>query len=136
MVIRVLKLEDMISKALIKKFFLLISKPKFAIFLIFLILFEIFLSFLIPQIALYGPNYYEQLKIEKPFLYYIINILQLNRIYTSIWFLLPIFLALMSLGYTLYLLFTKNIKKNTPTTFLRKDLGQASFSTLMLSLIG
>lgn len=126
----------MISKALIKKFFLIISKPKFVVFLIFLILFEIFLSFLIPQIAIYGPNYYEHLKIEKPFLYYIINILQLNRMYTSIWFLLPIFLALMSLGYTLYLLFTKNIKKNTRTTFLRKDLGQASFSTLMLSLIG
>lgn len=126
----------MINKAYIKKFFLIISKPKFVVFLIFLILFEIFLSFLIPQITLYGPNYYERLKIEKPFLYYIINILQLNRIYTSIWFLLPIFLALMSLGYTLYLLYTKNIKKNTLTIFLRKSLGQASFSTLMLSLIG
>lgn len=87
-----------------------VIKPKFVIALIVLTFAASLLGVLIPQVADKGPSYFEEWKLRSPKTFYLINILQLNRVYTSAWFLALVSVILLSLGYSLYLQIKRNLK--------------------------
>ncbi len=93
------------------RFFPIITKPKFVITLIVLTLFAAFIGVLVPQVSYKSPSYFETWKLMSPKTFYLVNILQLNRIYTSIWFLGLVCIVLLSLGYSIYLQIKRNLKK-------------------------
>lgn len=92
------------------QFFKAITRPKFVIALIALVLFAALLGVLVPQISYKSPSYFETWKTVSPKTFYLVDMLQLNRIYTSIWFLGLVSVVLLSLGYSLYLQSTRNLR--------------------------
>ncbi|HUV50331.1 MAG TPA: cytochrome c biogenesis protein ResB [Anaerolineae bacterium] len=56
----------------------------------------------IPQITTKSPQFFEQWEAGSPSLYYVIDLLQLNQVYTSTWFLILIALVALSLAYSVY----------------------------------
>lgn len=92
----------------IKKF--LIS-PKTVISLLIIILIACVAGSLIPQVTDKSPSYFEMWKEKNIYTYRLVNRLQLNRVYTSFWFLSAIFLVMVSLGYSIYLQVRKNLKQ-------------------------
>lgn len=96
---------------MINSFFRAITKPKFVITLIVLTFIAALLGVFIPQVGDKNPSYFEEWKLKSPKAFYIVNILQLNRVYTSAWFLSIVFIIMLSLGYSLYQKIKKNIKK-------------------------
>jgi cytochrome c biogenesis protein ResB len=97
----------------IKKF--LIS-PKTVITLIIIILIACVIGFLIPQVTDKSPSYFELWKEKNPYTFRIVDRLQLNRVYTSIWFLSTIFLVMVSLGYSIYLQVRRNLFQHSSFT--------------------
>jgi hypothetical protein len=94
----------------LKKF---LTSPKTTIALILIIIAFCILGISIPQITERSPSYFELWKEKNIYTYRIVNRLQLNRIYTSFWFLITIFLALVSLGYSIYLQVKRNIFRSS-----------------------
>ncbi len=94
----------------LNRFFTTITKPKFVITLILLTLIAAFIGVMIPQISDKSPSYFETWKLKSPETFYIVNFLQLNRVYISVWFLSLVFIILLSLGYSIYLQVKRNIK--------------------------
>jgi cytochrome c biogenesis protein ResB len=90
----------------IKKF---LVSPKTSLYLILIIIAICFIGIFIPQITDKSPSYFELWKEKNPYTYRIVDRLQLNRVYTSLWFLCAIFLTLISLGYSLYVQLKKNV---------------------------
>lgn len=66
---------------------------------------------LVPQVSDKSPSYFEEWKLKSPKTFYIVNLLQLNRVYTSVWFLAIVFIILLSLGYCIYLQVKRNLKR-------------------------
>lgn len=56
----------------------------------------------VPQVAGKGPRFFETWKTDSPVLYFLIDLLQLNSVYTSIWFLALISLIAVSLSLTVW----------------------------------
>lgn len=100
----------LIYKTMIDSLFKTITKPRFIIALIVLTLIAVLLGVLIPQVSDKGPSYFEEWKLTSPKIFYIVNLLQLNRVYTSVWFLALVFIILLALGYSLYQQIKRNIK--------------------------
>ncbi len=96
---------------IIERFFKTITKPKFVITLIILTLIATFIGAIVPQVSDKSPSYFEEWKLTSPNTFYIVNLLQLNRVYTSAWFLALVFIILLALGYSLYQQIKRNIKK-------------------------
>jgi cytochrome c biogenesis protein ResB len=69
----------------------------------------------IPQLATRTPQFFEQWKTESPRLYGVIDLLQFNRIYTSVWFLIIVALTACSLAYSIYYQSKKLIRSRKPT---------------------
>ncbi|BCB96018.1 hypothetical protein JZK55_09400 [Dissulfurispira thermophila] len=65
---------------------------------------------MIPQIDDKSPSYFEEWKLKSPQTFYIVDLLQLNRVYTSVWFLTLVFIIMLSLGYSIYQQVKRNIK--------------------------
>ena len=95
---------------IIERFFKTITKPKFVITLIILTLIATFIGAMVPQVSDKSPSYFEEWKLKSPKTFYIVNLLQLNRVYTSAWFLALVFIILLALGYSIYLQVKRNIK--------------------------
>ena len=98
---------DLFNK--IKK--LLIS-PKTVVSLILFILVACLIAFFIPQIADKSPSYFELWKENNIYTYRVVDRLQLNRVFTSYWFLPLVVVAAASLTYSLFLQVRKNLKKD------------------------
>ena len=98
------------SSIRIKKF--LIS-PRTIISLIMIILIACVAGSLIPQAADKSPSYFETWKEKNIYTYRFVNRLQLNRVYTSFWFLSAVFLVTVSLGYSVYLQVRRNLRQTT-----------------------
>jgi cytochrome c biogenesis protein len=84
----------------LKKF--LIS-PKTIISLIILTLIACLIGFLVPQIADKSPSFFETWQEKNIYTYRFVTRLQLNRVYTSYWFMALVVMMATSLSYTLYL---------------------------------
>ncbi|MCL4537843.1 MAG: cytochrome c biogenesis protein ResB [Nitrospirae bacterium] len=96
---------------IIERFFKTITKPKFVITLIILTLIATFIGVIVPQVSDKSPSYFEEWKLTSPNTFYIVNLLQLNRVYTSVWFLSLVFIIMLSLGYSLYSQVRRNLKR-------------------------
>lgn len=96
---------------IIEQFFKTITKPKFVITLIILTLIAAFMGVIIPQVSDKNPSYFEEWKLKSPLTFYIVNLFQFNRVYTSIWFLSLVFIIMLSLGYSLYSQVMRNMKR-------------------------
>ena len=95
----------------IKKF--LIS-PKTVISLIIITLVACLIGFFIPQITDKSPSYFALWKERSPYTFRIVDRLQLNRVYTSFWFLSLVVFMTVALGYSLYSQIKKNIQPKSP----------------------
>ena len=95
----------------LNKFFTTITRPKFVITLIVLTFIAALLGALIPQVGDKSPSYFEEWKLKSPKTFYIVNLLQLDRVYTSAWFLALVFIIMLSLGYSLYSQVRRNLKR-------------------------
>lgn len=93
------------------QFFKTITKPKFVMTLILLTLIAAFIGVMIPQLSYKSPSYFEEWKLSSPKTFYIVDILQLNRVFTSVWFLSLVFIIILSLGYSLYSQVRRNLKR-------------------------
>lgn len=77
-----------------------ITKPKFIITLIILTLIATFIGVLVPQVGDKSPSYFNEWELTSPKTFYIVNLLQFNRVYTSIWFLALVSVVGISLAIT------------------------------------
>jgi hypothetical protein len=93
------------------RFFTAITRPKFVITLIALVLFTAFMGVLVPQVSYKSPSYFETWKLTSPKTFYLVDILQLNRVYSSVWFLGLVLVVLLSLGYSIYLQSKRNLRR-------------------------
>lgn len=57
---------------------------------------------LTPQMGRKGPRFFAAWQAESPRVYFLVDLLQLNHIYTSIWFLILIAVVALSLSYSIY----------------------------------
>jgi len=87
----------------------------------------------IPQITRKSPQFFETWKAGSPRLYYMIDLLQLNQVYTSTWFLILIALVALSLAYSVYYQ-SKTLIKSKKTA--QREITERSFKDfLALSLV-
>lgn len=84
----------------IRSLFITITKPKFVITLIILTLIATFIGVLVPQVGDKSPSYFREWELTSPKTFYIVNLLQFNRVYTSTWFLALVFVVGISLAIT------------------------------------
>lgn len=120
------------------KFLKTLTKPKIIITLIILTLTAAFIGVLVPQVSDKSPSYFEEWRLNSPETFYIVKLLQLNRVYTSVWFLILVFIILLSLGYSIYLQIKRNLKVhgsryNPPTPPLVKG-GKGGFSDELITV--
>lgn len=83
----------------LKKFLL---SPKTVITLIVLVGVSCLIAVTVPQVAERGPQFYENFQTANPGLYRLIDLLQLNRVYTSGWFLSLVLLITAGLCLTVW----------------------------------
>jgi len=82
----------------------------------------------IPQIARKTPQFFETWKAGRPRLYYLIDLLQLNQVYTSAWFLILIVLVALSLAYSVYYQ-SKTLIKSKGTA--QREITEQSFKDFL-----
>lgn len=111
----------------IKRF---LTSPSTVISLIIITLITCVIGFFIPQITDKSPSYFELWKERSPYTFRIVDLLQLNKVYTSVWFLLTIFLGMISLGYSIYLQVRRNIIHDSPP----KDINISGLQALRLTV--
>jgi len=83
----------------IKRFLL---SPKTVISLVCAVGISCVIGSTIPRVARKTPQFFETWKAKSPKIYYVIDVLQLNQVYTSIWFLVLVALIAFSLTYSIY----------------------------------
>ncbi|MCJ7617082.1 MAG: cytochrome c biogenesis protein ResB [Desulfobacterales bacterium] len=83
---------------------------------------------IIPQITEKSPQFFDAWKAKNPRIYFLIDLLQLNHIYTSIWFLILIALIACSLCYSIYYQ-SKILRKSTGPT--RREITENSFKDFL-----
>ena len=106
---------------MIKRFLL---SPKTIISLISATVFFSVIGSIIPQLAEKPPKFFEAWKANSPKIYYVIDLLQLNQVYTSIWFLALVALITLSLIFSLYYQLKALIKTGKPG---QRTISQSSF---------
>ncbi|MBU4288853.1 MAG: cytochrome c biogenesis protein ResB [Proteobacteria bacterium] len=82
----------------------------------------------IPQITRKSPQFFEQWEAGSPRLYYVIDLLQLNQVYTSAWFLILIALAALSLACSVYYQ-SKTLIKSKATA--QREITERSFKDFL-----
>ncbi|MBU4319388.1 MAG: cytochrome c biogenesis protein ResB [Proteobacteria bacterium] len=82
----------------------------------------------IPQITTKSPQFFEQWEAGSPTLYYVIDLLQLNQVYTSAWFLILIALAALSLACSVYYQ-SKTLIKSKGTA--QREITESSFKEFL-----
>jgi len=88
----------------------------------------------IPQVTTKTPQFFEAWEAESPKIYYAIDLLQLNQVYTSTWFLVLVALIAFSLTYSIYYQSKVLIKSKAPA---QRDITEGSFKDyLTLKLVG
>jgi hypothetical protein len=105
----------------IKRFLL---SPKTIISLISAVVISGIIGSAIPQLTERPPRFFEAWKANSPKIYYVIDLLQLNQVYTSVWFLILVALITLSLIFSLYYQLKTLIKSRKP---VKKDITQSSF---------
>jgi len=95
----------------LKSLFITITRPRFIITLIILTLLAALIGVMVPQLSDRSPSYFERWKMKSPITFYIVNTLQLDGVYTSVWFLILVFIILLSLGYSIYLQILRSFKR-------------------------
>ena len=83
----------------------------------------------IPQITTKTPQFFEQWEAGSPRLYYVIDLLQLNQVYTSAWFLILIALVAFSLAYSVYYQ-SKTLIKSKGTA--QREITERSFKDFLV----
>ncbi|UCD34446.1 MAG: cytochrome c biogenesis protein ResB, partial [Nitrospiraceae bacterium] len=86
----------------------ILISPKTAVSLIVLVLLSCLIGFFVPQIADKSPSFFEQWKDSNAYSYRVVDSLQLNRVFTSPWFLALVLMTALSLTYSLY----RQVKRN------------------------
>lgn len=79
---------------------------------------------LIPQVARKPPEFFETWKAESPKIYYLVDLLQLNQVYTSVWFLVLVALIATSLAFSIYYQSKVLVKLREPA---QRDITEGSF---------
>ncbi|MHB8830401.1 MAG: cytochrome c biogenesis protein ResB, partial [Syntrophales bacterium] len=86
----------------IKKIKSIFLSPKSALISLFLVLAACLVSVIVPQLSNARPAYFATVAATSPMIYYLLNLLQLNHVYTSGWFfaliLFLVLILLFSLG--------------------------------------
>ncbi len=106
---------------MIKRFLL---SPKTVIALICTVGVFCIIGSLVPQIADRPPQFFEEWRADSPKIYYAINLLQFNRVFTSVWFLVLTALTFFSLSLSIFYQ-TKALIKSRG--FIPKEITKASF---------
>lgn len=106
---------------MIKRFLL---SPKTVISLICAVGVSCVIDSTIPQITGKPPQFFEAWKARSPEVYYVIELLQLNQVYTSIWFLVLAALIALCLIFSIYYQSKVLIKSGGP---VKRDITQSSF---------
>lgn len=78
----------------------------------------------IPQVTGNPPEFVETWKAQSPKIYYVVDLLQLNRVYSSVWFLVLVGLIACSLTYSIYYQSKVLIRSRGS---LQKEISQGSF---------
>ncbi len=112
---------------ILEDFLTTIIKPKFIVTLIILTLLSAFAGVFGHQVSGKIPAYFEEWRLQSPKTFYIVSLLQLNRVYTSGWFLVLVFFILLSLGYSIYLQVRKNLRVSGPQ-FYNKSGGDGQYT--------
>ncbi len=86
-------------------------KPKVVIVLFILAAAAISLGTLIPQIGSASPAFFEHWRRQSPRIYFMVDLFQLNQIFTSGWFLTLACIIELALGYSIFRQFVNNIRK-------------------------
>jgi len=107
---------------MIKKFLL---SPKTVISLICAVGLSCIVGSTIPQLTEKPPKFFEAWKANSPKIYYVIDIFQLNQVYTSIWFLVLLALITLSLIFSLYHQQLKVLIKSRGP--VKRDITKSSF---------
>src|SRR4030043_1020595 len=84
---------------MIKRFLL---SPKTIITLISAVAVSGVLGSSIPQLTEKPPRFFDAWKAESPKIYYLIDLLQLNQVYTSVWFLVLVAFISLCLIFSIY----------------------------------
>src|SRR4030042_6467547 len=107
---------------MIKRFLL---SPKTIISLICATVFFSVIGSIIPQLSEKPPRFFDAWKAESPKIYYLIDLLQLNQVYTSVWFLVLVaFISLCLIFSIYYQQFKVLIKSRGP---VKRDITESSF---------
>jgi cytochrome c biogenesis protein len=107
---------------MIKRFLL---SPKTIITLISAVVISGVLGSTIPQLTERPPRFFETWKANSPTVYYLIDLLQLNQVYTSVWFLVLVaFISLCLIFSIYYQQFKVLIKSRGP---VKRDITESSF---------
>ncbi|MEW6053353.1 MAG: cytochrome c biogenesis protein ResB [Nitrospirota bacterium] len=78
----------------VRKFLL---SPKAVVVMLLLVGISCLFGVSIPQTTQKSPQFFENWKLESPVVYHVIDLLQLNRVYTSVWFLIIVAVMTLSL---------------------------------------
>ncbi|MBI4697520.1 MAG: cytochrome c biogenesis protein ResB [Nitrospirae bacterium] len=96
--------------------------PKTTIVLILIVLIACVTGFFVPQITDKSPSFFELWKERSPYIFRIVDRLQLDRVYTSCWFLCLVVLIIASLGYSLYIQVKRIVKQGTKNRTQNSEL--------------
>jgi cytochrome c biogenesis protein ResB len=105
----------------IKRFFL---SRKTILFLISAVGISCLVGSTIPQVARKPAQFFETWKAKSPIIYKLVDLLQVNQVYTSIWFLVLVALIACSLALTIYFQSKELIKSRRPA---QRKISQGSF---------
>jgi cytochrome c biogenesis protein ResB len=106
---------------MVKRFFL---SPKTVISLICTVGLSCLIGSIVPQVTTKTPQFFETWKARSPEVYYVIDLLQLNQVYTSVWFLVLVAMIALCLIFSLYYQSKALIKFRR---FIQKDITKTSF---------
>lgn len=87
---------------------------------------------IIPQITRKAPQFFEAWKANSPKLYYVIDLLQINQVYTSTWFLILIAIIALSLVYSVYYQSKALIKSKEPA---QRKITERSFKDFLALIL-
>lgn len=106
---------------IVKRFLL---SPKTVIVLIFTAGVFCIIGSLVPQLADRPPQFFEAWKTSSPKTYYVIDLLQFNRVFTSVWFLVLVAFIALSLALSIFYQTKALLRSEKP---MQRDVRKNSF---------
>lgn len=85
----------------IRKIGTVLTKPRHVVALIVASLAACLASVIVPQVGTVHPSYFTRMQETSPTLYFWLDLLGMNRVFTSRWFFLLVLLLILSLGFSL-----------------------------------